>query len=159
MPDTLRAWRYRLIAVIGIVALLGIAPWLGWHAWKESSWHQVEGRVRSASIVERRVRRSWNPTRYELEVEYDFTVDGRRFISRRWAWADEPSHTSKPAAEAQVQALAPGTSVIVYYDPDSPGDAVLARESDRGAWIALAGGAYLLLMGVVLERRRQKVGN
>ena len=147
-------WSLRIIIACGLVAMLGIAPYLGWHAWKESSWPAVSGRMKSVSIEKRLMPRSWNPIRFDVRVDYEYEVAGQKWSSQRWSWTDERTFTDLEEAEREALLLAPGTTVTAHYDPESPADAVLARESIQSAWLALAAGAWFVIWGTVLSRAR-----
>ena len=140
--------------LFGLFLLLPAA--LGWiitaRAWTALSrarasraWQTTHGVVTAVSL--RRV--SGKTPYHEVQVAYDYWVDGDRYSGRRRLFTSWPVF-SQPRKQADETAAryAPGTSVTVRYDPSDPGEAVIEPRVDR--WeMGLNFGIGLFCLGLV----------
>jgi len=104
------------------VVILGSLVAVGWKAWRShtaASWPTVRGEVRDLSI--RHV--TYKDDRYDLTVEYAYTVDGIGYIGQRVAFG--PSARSKGTMARIYKRLKRSTSVEVRYNPAKPSQCCL----------------------------------
>lgn len=135
-PTTSRSARPRsndrdsLLTLLIIVSFLGviyIGLTLG-HVrnigigYASNAWPSVEGQILSSAIRLVKPRRSasyWQPT-----IRYRYRVDGREYVGERWRVY--PNNTvDTPFARQFTTRYAPGTIVMVRYDPRDPTVAAL----------------------------------
>ena len=83
----------------------------------------------------------WTPA-----VTYSYSVDGVGYTGDRMSYAQRGYRRS--AAEKQVAAVP--ARVQVWYDPDDPSDAYLAKHTPGPGWALTLGGALGALIGVAL---------
>ena len=60
-------------------------------------------------------------------------------------------------AEEIVARYPKGTRIKVYYDPDTPGNAVLEPGDTLRAWLTIGFGAVLMIVGAVVFMRRRRM--
>lgn len=122
-----------IIAASGVSGIiLGLAIYRLVKARTASRWPEASGRVvRSDVEVRETIRRGKEKEKevgnYPLVV-YEYTVNGRRYEGRRIRLTDEPANER---VEETLERYPAGAAIAVYYDPNSPGVAVLARGLPR----------------------------
>jgi len=105
-------------------------------------WREASAHVRAARVVPQ-------GRGFEPEVEYEYEVDGHRFVGHRYA-AQAMSPFSRTEADRLVLKFAPDTDPVVRYDPADPGRAVLDSHAHGAGVAAALLGALLMLLGAVL---------
>jgi hypothetical protein len=111
------------------------------------SWPSAEGKILSQEYNEL-PRVSRHSPKAQLFLAYQYTVDGRRYLSDRYSlW--HPVYV-EPVEETRAFARthATGTVVRVYYDPKRPAKAVLVAGPDWGGDKAflMLGSFFVLIM-------------
>ncbi len=133
-----------LLLLIGIPLLIGAVVNLV-HATASTSWPAVAGVVDRSEVVETSGRRGKRS--YKAEINYSYTVDGRRHRGNKLTFLE--SSWSSPARAAQVQAQYPvGAVVDVYYDPQNPARTVLEPGVNINDWAVLVAGLVCLAAGI-----------
>ncbi len=118
---------------------------------KSESWPAAEGKILSSEI-ERRTSSSSNggsSTTYHAEVEYEYTVDGKKYYGDRVSFGQYGS-SDRGHASGIVNIFTAGKEVPVYYDPENPGTAVLDTNTGFGSWIMLIVGSVFAVIGVAM---------
>ncbi len=87
-------------------------------------------------------------------MRYSYEVAGQKYESERVSLASSKSKQSR--AEKTVSEYPTGMAVTVHYDPEKPGDALLAiGPSHETAPLAAVGGVLLVLSGFLFTRGLQ----
>jgi hypothetical protein len=131
-----------LFLLIGlVVAGFGVRTII--RAGQSESWPTVEGVVKVSEVDRRHDK---DGTTYHADVMYEYTVDGTLYSCDRVSYGDYGSSNSSHARRV-CNRYPQGQTVVVYYDPGDPEEAVL--EAGRTwATFAVAGfGAIFALVG------------
>jgi hypothetical protein len=80
-----------------------------------------------ASEVKRDAEDSDSGPTYSARIKYRYYVDGRNYISTRYAYG-MGSTSESDHVQTVVSEHPPGKKVQVWYDPDDPGEAILKLE-------------------------------
>jgi hypothetical protein len=116
--------------VVGIVVGIGVGIYFLWTLKRQLAtrkWPAVSGKVLESSILE-------DSDSFELYVKYNYTVGGKTYISERIA--PNKYTYENPAASTLKQMIAPypaGKTVIVYFDPQNPQNALLKNHDSM--WV------------------------
>ncbi len=152
-------WLPFLLVATGVGTLAG-GLYLRFRTAASRNWPSVRG-----TVVVNRVRAEVHPreqggpplTRYYPEVEYEYTVAGRSYRSKRIRFGGLPFVYSTDRAEIEAWFTAhypEGSEVEVYYNPLRPEEAVLEPGSSPAATLLLVVGTIMLLGGILLALRR-----
>lgn len=167
-PDLLKASRKFARMVVITVFWCGITSVaVGFVARSLLKARDVRARFRTATgvVLSSKVKRHVDSdgATYEPIVRYRYTVNGREYVSARYAFdmvaTSEYVHAAGIAAE-----FGAGTHVTVYYDPDEPGESVLTVEPPRFCYLLLlflqpfvVGGLFLIGWTASLPGRARRV--
>ena len=112
-----------------------------------AAWPQATGRVISANI-EQRISHGKHGTHhyYEPVIEYEYNVAGTAFHSNRLAFGSVSGGRGR--AEQTLARYAPGLTVVVYYNPENPAEAVLEREA-KGGLLPIIIGVMFMGFGLI----------
>lgn len=93
------------------------------------SWPATTGKVLAAGIEPRTGRSgsSGYSTSYYPVVQYEYTVNGQRYLGNRITFGGQVGYGWTNMAQNQIANYNPGSSVAVFYDPNEPANAVLER--------------------------------
>jgi hypothetical protein len=125
------------------------------HARMTASWPYTRGMVIS-SDVERVVNSEsvrWRPV-----IRYVYRVGRREIVGSRLSLEEPVSGVDEATALRYAAKYRLRTPVLVYYDPERIGDAVLEQTAPRSAYLGLYLGAFLIALGsglLVTGRRRK----
>lgn len=135
-----------------VVAALGVVFLVVWinelrQARATRSWPQVAGRVLHARIIrsnftEHSRGRLVDSTVYDPQVEYEYSVNGTIYQSRRIAIGIGYSRSIRKEVERRIAPYRAGMEVPVFYDPADPSQAVLEH--------GLAGGPLFLILALII---------
>jgi len=117
---------HTLIGIIFAGLGAGVLAWSVWNLIKTAAsrnWMTTQGVIVASDL--RRSRDSEGGFLYRPEVSYRYTVDGSELVSARTRFGDRMSLSWSGPALKLVRRYAVGATVIVHYDPDDPGEAVL----------------------------------
>lgn len=138
-----------LFWLIGL-GLLGYGLWQAWQSTRARGWPVAEGIIRQADL--KSSTDSEGSTTYQVEVEYEYAVDG--VLHRSSVLAFGYSSSSGREAHAEIlDKLKQARTVEVRYNPANPGQAVLSHGLHRSiqlmltfgvTWLAFVGGFTLL---------------
>lgn len=112
-------------------------------------WNGVQGKI-TESYVRRQESsdgEGGTSTSYYPEIRYTYSVMGVEYQGKNIAFGMKSS--SRKSAQALVEKYPAETSVIVYYNPQKPQQAVLERRSSSG-WLQIVIGMALLATGIFL---------
>lgn len=114
-------------------------------------WRQTDGIIRGSQIAPE----STAPAVDQLvtntclvPVTYDYEVDGENFTGNR-IFLTHFSTSHQPTMRSILAPYAEGARVVVFYDPADPVRSVLQPGFHWPTWLALAGGFFLILFGVL----------
>ena len=119
-------------------------------AWTSPSWPVALGHVTSSKVEALRSRRGAS---FKPEVEFEYSVDGRSYISKQLAFG--AVGTSNPSeAQSLVRRYAKGAEVHPHYEASDPSVACLECSfvSPADYVVTLAGLALAFLGGMSLRR-------
>ena len=110
------------------------------------SWPQTPGTIqRSFVLVE---KDSDGGNSYTPKVEYDYTVEGTVYQGSRLRHGPTGS-SSRAYADRAVALFAPGTKVLVFFNPQRPADAVLVQGAGWLNLLFAVVGVGLLVYGFI----------
>ncbi len=115
-----------------------------------ASYPHVMGRMSKWEIDEFGTDGEW-----QLLVEYNYSVNGRRYFGTRKRFAWRHFNSESPAAQALARSWGQGNQVKVFYNPDDPSDAALDNLFTRGdrktLWCAMGAICFAtILLGVAI---------
>jgi hypothetical protein len=102
-------------------ALVGYTLWCLVVSFRSRSWPEVAATVVSARVVENRDE----GTRYEFQMSYRYSIDGREFTSSRVRIGGQILSGSPGSPNKQMSAYPPGKKIRVHYCPTNPSLSVL----------------------------------
>lgn len=149
--------QYRLsLGCLGLTAVLGLAMIIFGVLFvmegnASSSWPTAEGKV--AGIWVQRDTSDEGTRTYTYEVTYNYTVQGLPYTADRFSLGSGPTASRRFNEEEDARAEARekypiGSLVLVSYDPEDPGSAVLQPGADWGTYVPLILGLFFLVGGV-----------
>jgi hypothetical protein len=109
------------------------------------SWLQVPGTITAGSIV---VLSGDDSTGYAPEITYSYEVNRMRYTGKRIRF-NRRQYILKSRARKELDSYPVNSGVIVYFDPQNPGDAVLIREATDSTGL-IVGGIALFVFAVVI---------
>jgi hypothetical protein len=156
-------WTVLLLCLLLPAGMAVATIWVQWRNWRTRSWQQATGRIDSARAVAREVRSKRfrtsgsHPntefvsgedlqTRNVADVTYSFTVGPTTYRSNRIAVMGEPDGT----VAAILNRYPRGKIVTVFYNPESPDESILERDTPariREVWLGTAALAAMILAG------------
>jgi hypothetical protein len=94
---------------------------------RASIWPQAAGRITRSEVAATHRQTSGGPTEVinVPAIEYEFSANGSKIIGTRISIGED---TGGANTEATLAHYPVGAAVMVYYDPDDPGNCVLERE-------------------------------
>jgi len=111
-----------------------------WRGLQSMRWPRIQGVVKRVSINMDNI----------VDVSYEYTVDGRRFLSDRVRFGGPRDFASARGATAYADRYQIGGKILVRYDPQSPDQSVLEPGLAFGPLVACIVGVPMLLVGVAL---------
>ena len=119
-----------------------------------AAWNQTLGTIAAAEVVE---DNAGDSVQFKLHVRYQYVVDGRHYTGNRVEFGGR-QYIRKKKAQAQLERFPVDSSVIVYFNPDKPEDAVLIRSapSSRGY---LIGGILAIAFAIAMVWFSRGKGN
>lgn len=114
---------------------------------RTTGWEQVPGTVVSSSVED-----VWDTTgdRYAARIIYTYTVDGDQYRGDRLNLRDSTNLANAEDAQERLDPYPVNTSVMVYFNPDDPTDAVLDRSLPGAIWAFVGVGGVLVLLSLIL---------
>ena len=109
------------------------------------NWVAVPGKITATAVS---VSRSSNSAEYNLAVNYDYAVDGVTYTGHRIEFGRR-NYARKKTAQAKLEQYPVGSPVMVYVNPEKPGDAVLVRSAPYNALYFVLG-ILMLALGMGL---------
>jgi hypothetical protein len=128
-----------------IIMLIGSSLWsiylvsLILEGMETKEWPEITGVVISSNGQ----RIDHDKERYILEIEYEYTVDGKSYSSQRVSSSNKMLTMSEK--DELLEKYKPQSEVNVYYDPDNPRDSYLINGLDKGILIL-----FIVCIGLVL---------
>lgn len=130
-------------------------------------WPSTTGIVQAINASRYRSEYSGSLRTYVYQVTYEYEVNeiaytGDRYSLGEGSTANQQYDTAREAERAGNEAHPPGSAITIYYDPQSPPEAVLKRGPNIGTYAPLLMGLFFLPCGVlflkVLPRLNQPAG-
>jgi hypothetical protein len=113
-------------------------------------WPSVEGRIVESRVV--RTSGGKGGTTWQPVVRFEYSVAGVSYSSSRIAFHMKGGTTALASAST-ADRYPMGATVRVYYDPATPGRAVLEVGSGPGNWLFLAITVGLTVAFVLVQRK------
>jgi hypothetical protein len=141
-----------IVRLLGILLLVS-SPVVGFLVYQtftaaraSAAWPSVEGKITCSNAVDRTV--GVKP-KFEVNIAYTYTVDGREYTGSRVCFADSTG-SGESAVRAVVDRYPMNSTPQVFYDPANPAQSVLEAGASRGAIILLAIPVLMLFAGAYL---------
>lgn len=115
-------------------------------AWPSTNGQITESRVAHSTSTDSEGDRSDS---YSPSVRYSYQVMGQTYTGKNIGFGAQTSYNRPAKAEAALEQYPAGGVVTVYYNPEDPSDAVLARQAG-GANLTLVIGIVFLVIGLSL---------
>ena len=106
-------------------------------------WPHGLGKILAANL---QTSSSGDGTTYAVEVQYEYCVNGVRYIGERIGFTPQ-TYIRFRRARQELDRYPVNSSVPVYYDPEKPADAVLQRQAPN-TLLAVAAGIIFLAIAV-----------
>jgi hypothetical protein len=131
-------------ALSGLTALAGLGLLIKGtrdliKTWRARYWPTAQGKVLDSRL--REVRDSEGKT-WEVYILYEYWANGETYRSNVWRM-EAGSSSFTGSAQKAIARYPIGSTVMVYYNPDSPRDAML-EPGKMGWWMFFAGAAFLI---------------
>jgi hypothetical protein len=140
---------YALTCVVLGLALIGYSIYQRRRIQASERWQTVTGTITRAEVVENKASDS---REYNLAVSYAYAVNGSHYVGSRIEFGQRRAYLRKKTAEAQAARYPVNSSVMVYFNPEKPEDAVLNREATYVTGYLVMGILALVLgLGIVLH--------
>jgi hypothetical protein len=114
---------YYILILVGTLVLI----WQG-ILFKEAqdarSWPTANGKIISSRLSAERDSGFNKPMMYGTSIKYEYSIDGKAFVSNRILFGQMTSNWSN-GANTLISRYPPGKVVTVYYNPKNPEIAVL----------------------------------
>ena len=114
------------------------------HARTTASWPYTRGMIISSEVE--RVANS-ETVRWRAAIRYVYRVGRREIIGSRLSLEEPVSGVDEATAQHYVEKYRLRTPVLVYYNPERVGDAVLEQTAPRSAYLGLYLGTFLVALG------------
>ena len=141
---------FLLPLAVGLYILV-IGIWDVVNAWKTRSWNSVEGTIVHLAVWD---ASQFENNDYELNVVYEYEVDGEKYKSSRvrYAWTGNgPSYRKqKKFAREFYQQHKDSDKVKVYYNPNKPSVAVLETGLRPHSFFGVRNSVSILLFGALI---------
>jgi hypothetical protein len=112
---------------------------------ESNRWSTTKGRVLSSDVRRHAYKSKYGKNVwYTPEIEYEYSVSGTSFNSRRITFGSASFNTEQ-GAESFLQQLVGGDAIQVHYDPANPKNAVLvAGQAPHSLAFTFAGAALMV---------------
>lgn len=152
-PKTSRRIFGLIVLAIGVALAVPFGYEVMKSAGESTGWAHTDGTIRDSELVT--VEQRDGSILYRAHIVYAYSVNGREYEAERIRFGTEESASSvQDRAARWVEAYPPGKQVIVYYDPQSPADAVLEPGAYEDAYVLLVFGIVLTVAGATLAARK-----
>ena len=147
-----------MITVIVAVPFVIVALVLMFIAFRSSrkasvsrNWPMTTGKILAAGIEPRSSRSgsSGYSTSYYPVVQYEYTVNGQRYLGNRITFGMAVGYGWTGMAQKQITGYSVGSNVAVFYDPNQPENAVLERTAGTGSRILWLVAIMILVILVI----------
>lgn len=132
------------------LALLAAAGWLIYDSYPSlvaSTWPSTEGTIKTLKVFSKMRLGNPEPNSYELELTYDYTVNGTTYTGDRFN--GRGNHIPVDSLP-MVQNLKPGSPCTVYYSSAFPATSILDRTITWHVWVKAGLGLVLVVGGLGL---------
>lgn len=139
-------WMFLIVSLLGII-LIVMSVINRKRASASQSWMGAQGKVTESFVHESTSTDSdgHTSTDYKPKVHYIYSVNGREYECNRINFGG--GSTSRAKAQSVIAQYPIESSVIVYYDPQNPKQAVLERTT-QGGWLQIIVGVILIITGI-----------
>ena len=107
-----------------------------------AEWLTVPGNLLSFEITRGKTKRQ---THYYPHLEYEYTVNGTRYTSKRISFG-YLAYDSEDEAKSDIERRVQRNPTKVYYNPKNPKDAVLICGGASGSAVLIGIGAILIVL-------------
>jgi hypothetical protein len=147
-PIAIHNWIYLILSLVGLFVIVS-ALRSKRQADTSQDWLGVQGKI-IESRIEKRESTDYDgssTTHYTAIVRYTYSVMGEEFTGDRVAFGIKA--IDKNSANEIINRYPVDNTVMIYYDPNNPGQAVLERVTKTG-WLQVVIGIALFLAGIYL---------
>lgn len=126
-----------MLVGLGTTYLFFLNPYLAVReaqTWGEQKCSIIKSGVASHTSTDSKTKQT--STSYSVEVMYEYTVNGRRYVGDVYGPAERSSSHWEPKSRI-VESIPPGTEVACFVSPSDPTKATLVREFPTEMWLGL----------------------
>lgn len=142
-----------IVALLLAAALMGGGYYVAWEwarpalarAQESADWPRTRGWVETSRV--QRFSRTGGRVEPRLELSYSYTVDGQTYEGRRVRLPAPIPKMLRDGPQQITGRYPAGLEVDVYYDPQDPSRAVLERGAPTAAYLPVALGVAMALVG------------
>ncbi|TLP44849.1 DUF3592 domain-containing protein [Cohaesibacter sp. CAU 1516] len=153
-----------LLPLLAIMFGAFVYAGLGYIGYQEAqipeNWKTSKGQIVAVSVgsIETTKADGSKMEMFQPQVRYRYEVDGSFLIGTELS-RHHPDRTLKGVAETEIEDLAQGSEVTVYYNPEAPAESVLRKSDTIGPLQAISAGLAIGLTTtaiflITLLRRR-----
>jgi Protein of unknown function (DUF3592) len=129
----------RIVFIVLGSGAVAASAWLRAMNTRAQNWPSTRGRILRSAL-----RSDPHDAGSRVEVEYEFSVQGRKYKSSNLAYAAMPDDAG--SKERLVAQYPVGAEVDVFHDAKDPKTSVLLRpRSSSWYWLAATGAAFVLI--------------
>jgi len=107
------------------------------------SWLQTTGTITGGSVA---TECSNDSTGYSVALSYGYVANGVTYTGKRIGFSRR-TYARKSRAQSELDRYPLSSSVIVYFDPEKPADAVLVRNYPDSILLIVCG---IAILGIVM---------
>ena len=147
-----------ILALLG--AVFGIAAFVRGRRVASASmrWPTAAGAITSSGVIEEAIADKSNEDksftrkiyRYQVDLRYAYHVGKRDFVGTAANWGGTAIYGLRELAEKAAGRYRLGQPVVVYYDPEKPGNAVLDPDNRQGSLAPIILAAICAVIGGAL---------
>ncbi len=114
-------------------------------------WPSVTGKVLAANIREsiNRDDDGRETVSYYPQVEYTYEVNGQDLNSKRLSFGGVVAQQTRDKVQAILQQYPVNSTVLVYYNPANPAEAVIERTTGGAKWALVVGIIVLVIAACI----------
>jgi hypothetical protein len=114
-------------------------------------WPSTNGKVIASEIRESkstdedgRVKVSYYP-----HVEYAYEVNGQNYISKQISFGGVLGYNDRTKVQAKLEHYPVGSTVLAFYNPEKPAEAVVEQTSGGAKWAMVVGIIILVIASCI----------
>ena len=144
-----------------LMAAGGFFMWYLWAFYAKSSrmdnWVETPCVIEKSEIDDSGLTQHYG-TKYKLVTEYRYEFEGKEYLGTRFSRI-QPASSQKDKIESKQRPFPVGVSTVCFVDPESPGSAVLKKDSKASIYSIWFPGLFVfggfgMIISVLRSMRR-----